>query len=632
MSIEAATAASGENENQLTEENLALVDAASATEDRKKSSNEDDKSSVLSKIDSKHSGDLNLSEYCVSSDAETEKMDEEFVSQRNSEHPVLSELADADASGDAGADGATTGETAVGGDSEPLEQNALLEESAMGEPAMSAASEGVAAAAVEPPKEPEKAVLEETLVEQPIDLAGSGPLEELPTTEGPAIASTVSEPIPTKSAPELVTEAAVETTVEPTAEPAVEPTTIEEQAPVPEQTVEEAVPSVESPVVDPLKPSSPVPPSEVSLGPSPVVAPAEVALKQSGPVGPAENTQGLAPGDAASAKRAHEDDEDHDTHFKKPRPPAHELKHAEDNNYDDNDADEDEDEAEEDYQDKAEAAEAPAAAAASASASTPIEPSKSGAGAKKPAPSVKGDSNSPMEQETLRLSALQEITDIEHQFAELRQRLFESKLAKLQTETQMCLEGSHPALQSYYQKIDSVRDYKLRRAYQRQKYELECIDKETKATRCFIHQDFYRKVADLKHELLVSTTQKWYDINKERREMDVVVSDVGYHVPVKIDGKTLSCITGYAAPAQPRREGDPLAEDLQCEGIRFRFKNNPVDKLEVIVDRMRFNNELSDLEGLRQFFKGFPGAPGLSGLKDSEIYEDLQSAGRPGRA
>lgn len=161
-----------------------------------------------------------------------------------------------------------------------------------------------------------------------------------------------------------------------------------------------------------------------------------------------------------------------------------------------------------------------------------------------------------MEQETLRMNALREITDIEHQFAELRQRLFESKLAKLQTETQMCLEGSHPALQSYYQKIDSVRDYKLRRAYQRQKYELECIDKETKATRCFIHQDFYRKVADLKHELLVSTTQKWYDINKERREMDVVVSDVGYHVPVKIDGKTLSCITGYAAPAQPRREGD----------------------------------------------------------------------------
>lgn len=230
-----------------------------------------------------------------------------------------------------------------------------------------------------------------------------------------------------------------------------------------------------------------------------------------------------------------------------------------------------------------------------------------------------------MEQETLRQDALKEIIEIEHQFAELRQRLYENKLTKLQTELQMCLEGSHPALQTYYQKIDSIRDYKLSRAYQSQKYELECIDKETKATRCFTHQDFYRKVSDLKHELLGETTQRWYDINKERREMDIVVPEVNYHVPVKIAGKTLSCITGYAAPAQQRYEGEPITEDLQYEGIKFRYKNNPVDKLEVIVDRMRFNNELSDLEGLKRYFGGFPGAPVLNGLKDSEIYEDLQN-------
>lgn len=231
---------------------------------------------------------------------------------------------------------------------------------------------------------------------------------------------------------------------------------------------------------------------------------------------------------------------------------------------------------------------------------------------------------SPIEIEQLRLNALKEITEIEYKFVELRQKLYDNKLQRLQTELQMCREGSHPDLQSYYQKIASIRDYKLRRAYQRQKYELKCIDKETRATRTFIHQDFIRHVSDIRNQLLNETTQEWYDINKERRDMDIFVPEVNYHVPIKIAGKTLSCITGYAGPAQQRYPGEPLTEDLECENIRFRYRSNAVDKLEVIVDRMRLNNELSDLEGLKKFFNGFPGAPELNGLRDSEVFDDLQ--------
>ena len=231
---------------------------------------------------------------------------------------------------------------------------------------------------------------------------------------------------------------------------------------------------------------------------------------------------------------------------------------------------------------------------------------------------------SPMELENRRLEAMDDIISIEYKFAELRQKLYENKLMKLELELQMCLEGSHPELHGYYEKIASIRDHKLRRAYQRQKYELQCIDKETRATRTMIHQDFYKKVSDLKRELLTSTTKEWYDINKERREMDNVVPEVSYHVPIKIAQKTLSCITGYAGPAQQRLPGEPLSEDLECENIKFRYRHNPVDKLEVIVDRMRLNNALSDLEGLKRYYGGFPGAPTLNGLRDSEIAEDFQ--------
>ncbi|CCD26416.1 Rpd3L histone deacetylase complex subunit DEP1 NDAI_0H02420 [Naumovozyma dairenensis CBS 421] len=210
-----------------------------------------------------------------------------------------------------------------------------------------------------------------------------------------------------------------------------------------------------------------------------------------------------------------------------------------------------------------------------------------------------------IDHEEQRLNALKEITDIEYKFAELRQKLYENKLLKLETELQMCLEGSHPELQSYYQKIAAIRDYKLRKAYQRQKYELQCIDRETRATRTFIHQDHYKKVNDIRNKLLNDTTETWYDINRERRDLDVMVPDVSYHVPIKTAEKTLSCITGYAGPAQLKLPGEALSEDLACEGVNFRYKGNPVDKLEVIVDRMRLNNEISDLEGIKNILMHF---------------------------
>ena len=119
--------------------------------------------------------------------------------------------------------------------------------------------------------------------------------------------------------------------------------------------------------------------------------------------------------------------------------------------------------------------------------------------------------------EASRQEALQDITAIEYQFAELRQKLYETKLYKLELELQMCMEGSHPELRGYYEKIASIRDYKLRRAYQRQKYMLKCIDRETHATRTFIHQGHQKQVCDVKNALLDNTTQQWYDINKERR-------------------------------------------------------------------------------------------------------------------
>jgi len=66
-----------------------------------------------------------------------------------------------------------------------------------------------------------------------------------------------------------------------------------------------------------------------------------------------------------------------------------------------------------------------------------------------------------------------------------------------------------------------------------------------------------------------------------------------------------------------------LTEDMLIENINFQFANDPVDKLEVIVDRMRFNNMMSDFVGLRKFYGGFPSVPDLPKIKELEILQDF---------
>lgn len=486
----------------------------------KKIGETDEEESVLSNVDS-HKNNLDLSEYCISSDADTEEMVEDSVMRT---HPKLEDLA---------------------------ENKRLLEED------------------------------EEGPLSKKLKTEASGDGLEQVVTSGQAPGDAAREEAPVAAAaPEGAVVGATLKVSEPplTASPAPAP------APAPARA---AAPTAASASASPLAP--PPPPASTSA-PAPAPMPAPVPAPA-----PAPETETEIP--AAEGDDEGDLDEDVEEEVEESsEPKGEEIKGA--------DADQDMDlDAEEEIEEEVEEEDD----------SKHHEDSK-------PFSAMP----SPIEVEQQRQTALQEITEIEHKFAELRQRLFENRMLRLKTELQMCLEGSHPRLQTYYQKIASIRDYKLRRAYQRQKCNMQCIDTETRATRTHIHQDFLRKVSDLRSKLLTETTQTWYDINKERREMDIVVPEVNYHVPVKIAGKTLSCITGYAGPAQRRYPGEPLPEDLECENITFRYRSNAVDKLEVIVDRMRLNNELSDLEGLKRFFEAFPGAPHLSGLRDSEIYEDLQ--------
>lgn len=177
--------------------------------------------------------------------------------------------------------------------------------------------------------------------------------------------------------------------------------------------------------------------------------------------------------------------------------------------------------------------------------------------------------------------------------------------------------------------------------------------------------------------MINDTTNDWYDINNEKRYLDMIEQEItnkeefiakfGYefakrnfvpntniinanstnndnnnknlsilmqpnkfHLPLKIENKSLSMITNYATkgveflPSNNKASyRNALTEDMLLENINFTFANDPVDKLEVIVDRMRFNNMMSDFVGLRKFYGGFPSVPELPKIKELEILQDF---------
>lgn len=269
------------------------------------------------------------------------------------------------------------------------------------------------------------------------------------------------------------------------------------------------------------------------------------------------------------------------------------------------------------------------------------------------------------------------LNQIEGEFAQFRQTVYQIKLKKLQYELFMILDGSHPSLNNYIQSVQKIKDSKFKKINNNLKTKLNCINKETKATRTMIHQNHMKKYLDLKESMINDTTNDWYDINNEKRYLDMIEQEITnkeeyiakfgyefakrnfvpntniinanstnndnnnknlsilmqpnkYHLPLKIKNKSLSMITNYATkgveflPTNNKASyRNALTEDMLLENINFTFANDPVDKLEVIVDRMRFNNMMSDFVGLRKFYGGFPSVPELPKIKELEILEDF---------
>lgn len=184
--------------------------------------------------------------------------------------------------------------------------------------------------------------------------------------------------------------------------------------------------------------------------------------------------------------------------------------------------------------------------------------------------------------QVLRKEAISCLTEIEVEFAKLRDRIHADKMARFVAEIEMCAEGTHPELESFYDQIQTLRDAKIRRAEQKRKYARVCIDNQTRAARDQLHQQFLKDQADARSTLLLQTTEEWYRVNRERRVMDALVPDFGY-----------------------RTSSDPSILAQERAALDFEVKN--LDEISKHI--------------------GFPAAPPIKSGTEDEVEEDLQMLG-----
>lgn len=231
-----------------------------------------------------------------------------------------------------------------------------------------------------------------------------------------------------------------------------------------------------------------------------------------------------------------------------------------------------------------------------------------------------------------RKNAISELISIEEDFSLLRDKLYNDKLALLEHEMELCLDGSHPELLQIYYKVNEFYQQNIKISNSTLNYSLKCINTETMATRTSIHQDFMKNLTDMKNDMVAETTSLWYKINRERNYLDQIVPDYNFAALPQLSSEQLNmAIVAGGSSVEYYQDSAPISKKV--------MNQNTI--VELVLRRNDLNEQLGVLNGLKEFH-GFPCAVANSLLDDDvcsveelllrkatpdEVNEDLQAMG-----
>ncbi|KAH6723349.1 Sds3-like-domain-containing protein [Leptodontidium sp. MPI-SDFR-AT-0119] len=181
--------------------------------------------------------------------------------------------------------------------------------------------------------------------------------------------------------------------------------------------------------------------------------------------------------------------------------------------------------------------------------------------------------------------ALDQLATIERQFATLRDKLHDDRLAQLNREEEMLRQDNptHPGYLSMMRSITARRDERIRIADKLREFELENLKTQSVAKRSQILVQYQQEVREIREKKLEQLGQKWYEIQHDRRNHAGSVPD-------------------YA--------------------LKF-----PTRKSQQILNQMAYNSEVSILSGVAKYV-GFPAAPPMASATAAELEDDFEKMGR----
>ncbi|KAL8903326.1 MAG: hypothetical protein Q9171_007443 [Xanthocarpia ochracea] len=188
------------------------------------------------------------------------------------------------------------------------------------------------------------------------------------------------------------------------------------------------------------------------------------------------------------------------------------------------------------------------------------------------------------ETSTRKESAMHSLNAMERCFTSLREKLFDERLAKLDTELAMLAEPNvtHSELLGMNQVLEQRRDEKIQHENTLLKYKLGSLQNKSKAEKAQVHGQYMQSVRDIRDWNLEQVNKEWYQIHKERLGRENNVPEYMYLFPAR--------------------------------------------RSQQITHQTAYNKEISLLSGIAKY-RGFPAAPEICGAKPSEIQSDFEKMG-----
>ncbi|EXJ57086.1 hypothetical protein A1O7_07430 [Cladophialophora yegresii CBS 114405] len=188
------------------------------------------------------------------------------------------------------------------------------------------------------------------------------------------------------------------------------------------------------------------------------------------------------------------------------------------------------------------------------------------------------------EEQARRMAAMDSLMAIEKQFATLRDRLYDERIAAINHELQLLQEPkpAHPELIRQVEAVQRYRDEKFQIEQKLLVYKVGALKNKAVAERSQIHSQYFQTVRDIRERHLERISEHFYRIQRDRFKAD-------------------SSIPSFSIPFPEKRS-------------------------QQILQQTAYNKEVSILSGVAKYV-GFPAAPELEASRQKDIEDDIQKMG-----